>query len=387
MKVQPMRNPARIRLVVDGSMFAIQRHGGISRVFHQLLPLVVARCPSLDLAIIVPGKERSPLPSSLEKHILRLPRLNPNLRPWRFWRKAAPVLHGLIDRFVYAAQRRGVFLSTYYMPNPTRLPSVCMVYDMIYELYPDQFNAEGDELFRATKAQAIRAANVVLCISEATRRDVMRLLDIPAPRLLVMPLAAGLSADQASAGVPDVGVDMPFLLFVGRHTADYKNFDGLVDAIEKTGSERVRKCSLVVVSTADDPRHGSLVGAGTGRFLFLRHVSDDQLAWLYAHCQAFVYPSRYEGFGIPVLEALQQGAPVVCANTSSLPEVGGSVVHYFDPQIPGGLVAALGRALAEGRDPSFVRQRQNHAATYSWERAADVLCKAVLAAAHGEDSP
>jgi glycosyltransferase involved in cell wall biosynthesis len=163
-----------------------------------------------------------------------------------------------------------------------------------------------------------------------------------------------------------------------------KNLDGLVAAWARLPDGLRASHTLALVG----PRGWELdqvlapIRGSSDDVRLVGYVSDEQLAALYAGCAAFCYPSLYEGFGLPVLEAMQQGAAVVCSSTSSLPEVGGDAVAYVDPRDPDDIARTLERVLTAPAERERLSQAaRERAATFSWETTARLTRDAVLALA------
>ena len=202
---------------------------------------------------------------------------------------------------------------------------VLTVYDMIHEklgsqLGPDPWNTPE------RKRRAVEAADRVICISESTKRDLLEYYPIDPAKVAVTYLASELRHEAGDAPPPE----RPYLLFVGSR-APYKNFDLLLRSLAHA-RERYPELTLAVTGPAfrpDEQQQIAALGLGDS----VQHhglVGDAELVRLYTHCTAFVYPSQYEGFGIPPLEALQCGALPIVAPVSSLPEAVGDAGLYFD---------------------------------------------------------
>jgi alpha-1,3-rhamnosyl/mannosyltransferase len=218
----------------------------------------------------------------------------------------------------------------------------------------------------------------VITISESARADLTRLYGLPATRLAVTPLAADsrfrprpaaeVAANRARYGLPE-----RYVLYVGSNKP-HKNLPALVQAWEHVRG-REPGGALVIAGHVDrkHPELRRLLAArGLGDSVrLLPNVADADLPALYSGATVFAFPSRYEGFGLPPLEAMACGAPVLCARTSSLPEVVGDAALTYDPDSPGELAAELGRLVADPelrRDLS--RRGQRRARDYSWRRTA-----------------
>ncbi|HSR26404.1 MAG TPA: glycosyltransferase family 1 protein, partial [Candidatus Eisenbacteria bacterium] len=221
---------------------------------------------------------------------------------------------------------------------------------------------------RLTTRWAERRCPLLLTPSRSTAADLSRLHGVDERRLRVVPPGGG----EAPACPPDpeaarararaLGVDRPFVLHVGRVEAR-KNQVAALEAVE-----RVPDLLLVSVGAVMDAAMGSRLAASP-RCRRLGHLPGADLEALYAGAEALVFPSLYEGFGLPVLEAMRRGVPVVTGAVSSLPEVGGDAAVYVDdPRDPAALAAAIERARADrDRLRGLGRER---AARFTWDRTA-----------------
>ena len=240
---------------------------------------------------------------------------------------------------------------------------------------------------RLTLSGAIRRARAVIAISEATARDLCELFPRVADRVTVTPLAADerfrpdrpadeLAAIKAKYALPD-----SFVLATGT-IEPRKNLVRLIEAYRALPPELRGACGLVLAGKKGW-RYEPVVEAAE-REQGIRHlhfVPDEDLAKLYAAATVFCYPSLYEGFGLPVLEAMQSGIPVITSNVSSLPEVGGDAVRYVDPHDAGELSQALTELLTdEARRAQLRRAGLEQARRFSWERTARQTMEVLRAA-------
>jgi len=356
-----------VRLLYDHQIFDSQLFGGISRYHVELLRHLRAT-PDTTAEL-----------GAAFSNNAYLPELAPP-RPRRFFPGVRPLRKGghlswLNRRASLAALRRGAFdllHPTYYdpwfLPHLGGRPYVVTVHDMVHELFPALF-AAGDPTAGWKAAQLAGAARVI-AISENTRRDLTRLLDVAPERISVIHHA---STPLAPPGAPrPPGLPERYLLFVGQRGA-YKNFLPWLEAVAPLlAADR----ALGVVCAGGRPFHAAeratLVRLRVeGQVQHRPAVDDATLGALYQHATAFAFPSRYEGFGLPLLEAFLAGCPVVASGVSSLPEVGGDAAAWFDPvdqvsmrEVTAGVLgdAGLRRGLAER---GALRAR-----AFSWARTA-----------------
>ena len=240
--------------------------------------------------------------------------------------------------------------------------TVAVLYDVVPLVFPELYltgRMAGlpDWLYRHRLDRQRRAA-AQIAISETTRADAARLAGFDPARMTVV----ALGVDTQTFYPRDPTAIRPYLLFVGA-TDVRKNLPAVLAA--HAGLD----IDLVVVGTEGPPRD---------RVRWLGHVDDAQLSALYAGALAFVFPSLYEGFGLPLLEAMSCGTPVVTSRVSAIPEVAGDAVLYADPQE---LRPALQRIIADPALRADLRRRGlQRAAGYSWRRTAEgvlAACRAV----------
>ena len=282
--------------------------------------------------------------------------------------------------------------SPYYI-KPYLLPcsSVVTFYDLIPSLYPAYFSPTQRLIFHIAHALALRTADAAIAISEATRRDLIHYFNVDPDKISTIPLAAG---SRFHPQPPEIIVtfrrthDLPdrYILYFGSNKP-HKNLVRLIEAFSRiTDHAFTMRHSLVIAGHWDprypEPRQRAEEIGITDRVVFLGPVPDQDLPALYSGAALFVFPSLYEGFGLPPLEAMACGTPVICSNTSSFPEVVGEAAIMIDPFDVEGLAAAMGHVLGDGDLQAEMREKAlKQAAKFSWEETARQTLKVYKAVA------
>ncbi len=285
-----------------------------------------------------------------------------------------------------------LYHSTYYlMPYLPGPPTVLTVYDLIPWRYPCYFSAAQRLAFLVAHRLALRAARLVLAISEATRGDLARAFGVATEKVVVTLLAAADHFRPQPATVVDAarrqwGLPDRYILYVGSNKP-HKNLARLVEAF--ADARRLGTCAglhLVIAGRWDARYPEARIKAhqlGIAEYVaFLPDVADEMLPALYSGAELFVFPSEYEGFGLPVLEAMACGTPVICADRSSLPEVVGDAARRVDPYDVTALAAAIGELASDPQKRADLRARGlARAACFTWRRTAEQTYAAYVAAA------
>lgn len=276
-----------------------------------------------------------------------------------------------------------------YFPLLGRWPKVITVHDAIAETYPNLiFRTRSNRLFWNAKLWlAIHQADRVVTVSDYARRDVSRVFGIAAERIGIIADAADeifrppASAEEARRAVRERhGLAAPYLLYVGGF-GPHKNLGALIDSFAVIARDpRHASVSLALVGKREGDVFYSTVsdldrrieGLGlTSRVRFLGFVSDEDLVRLYQGAQTLVLPSLKEGFGLPGIEAMSCGTPVLATRESALPEVLGDAGILIDPRNPGALTAALESLLGDPqRDGRLRLAARERAGLFGWKRSA-----------------
>jgi glycosyltransferase involved in cell wall biosynthesis len=356
----PGRSPLRVEL--DGTPFMEHRRSGITRYLTELIS-AFDRDPRLGVEAVTPYRylTNAHAPSAGRKfRSLPLPRR---------WRR--PVLDRLNRRYADAGAVDLTHFPWYdaaALERARERRSATTVYDFTFEVFPELFGDVSAEL--ALKAEHLEAADVLLCISEATRQDLERFhpgLDKP---VVVTPLAVGDEFRNAQDR-PVRGLPKRYLLHVGNRV-EHKNVELLLRAF-KAIADDFPDLHLVLSGQgmATEPERLEALGI-TARTRVLR-LSDRDLPSAYRRAEAFVFPSRYEGFGLPVVEAMAAGCPTVVTDAPALLEVVGDAADVVDPDDVDALAAALERLLG---DPQLAARRRTEgrerAASFTWQRTAEL---------------
>lgn len=361
-----------MRLVLDGEIWQRQRVGGISRVYNEVLPRLCDLDPSLTVTVITDGplKQAPPDHAGITHH--SMPAYNKVLRPGRLWLGPTRRLKRATRDWWTRPDRTTVWQPTYYTP-PMEWPGrfALLVHDLIEERFPDFFDLPRHHSLRQLKQICGRKADLVLCVSKTTQQDVVEFLQVPEAKTQVVTLAASQTFRQLPQAELSLSLPLPgdpFFLYVGNRSA-YKNFEFLLRSYAAWPQRR--EIALVVVGSKFNQELAVINEMGiSDRVFSYQNVDDATLCKLYNLAQAFIYPSLHEGFGIPLLEAMACGCPIVASRIPSTLEVAGQIPFYFDPRDTDELQAALAAASEPNSRPERGRAGTAHARGYTWDQTA-----------------
>ena len=268
-----------------------------------------------------------------------------------------------------AARRRGADLihsPANIGPRRSSVPVVLTVHDLLPFRHPEWVPGPYAPVLRSLVRGAARSAARVLTVSRASGDDIERVLGVPRERVDVVPLAGGPHRVPSAAAERSAHL----LLSVGNRMP-HKNFGMLLEALAQI-PERERPQLVITGSHGDDPLAPIVEKLGLTAYVrLLGWVPDDELERLYGEASLVVFPTLFEGFGLPVLEAMARGCPVVCSDLPVLREIGGGAAVYVDPANVTGLAHSIRRLLA---DPAKLAELSDlgreRAAGFTWTAAA-----------------
>ena len=376
-----------MKILYDHQIFEQQKFGGISRYFCEVIE-GLNRFENTIVDISLKYSKNEYIGKSIfSQKINENPSAYENFIPGREfkgkWNLYAlrnkiikPVETDEVNKFLsieaLKKQDFDVFHPTYYddyfLPYMGNKPFVLTVYDMIHEIYPECFSL-ADKISEK-KRELAKVAHKIVAISECTKKDLIRFFGIPSEKITVTHLATSMDSAASHTALLPLASALPkrYILFVGARTV-YKNFYFFIN-------------SMRLLMEADPTLHIFCTGGPFNRnekIFFETHgianrvhqlaASDAELEVLYQRALAFVFPSLYEGFGIPVLEAFSNACPAVLANAGSLPEIGGDAAVYFEPKDAQSVHAAMSEVLYNaGRRAELVALGNQRLQQFSWHR-------------------
>jgi glycosyltransferase involved in cell wall biosynthesis len=311
-----------MNLLYDFQIFSMQRYGGVSRYFYEIISGLIKK-NDIEISLFLGdfineyglekyhdmySKFRGRKYRGSEK-LKRLLFLNNELRFRPFCRKLeADIYHPTYYRYYDYVKRKKYIIT---------------IHDLTHELYPSSF--KYPKLVPNLRSKQIKKADGIICVSNATKADLLKYYDVDEDKVKVIYHANSLSLPQNTAPL----FEKPYILFVGGRSG-YKNFKILLEIFKNDSS--LNSNYLLVCYGGGSFSKDELNSFGTHSDSIKWMAGDDDiLANLFRNASVFVYPSLNEGFGIPVLEAMSLGCPVLAADKSSLPEVGADAAMYFDP--------------------------------------------------------
>ena len=366
-----------MRVLFDHQIYSYQTFGGISRYFFELMnQFQTFGNAEFDLALrysdnvylkSLAGVRLHAAPAALQAgskaRFLATYLLNRRLSVRRLRAGEFDVFHP-------------TFFDRYFVSKLGKKPFVMTLMDMTPELFPELFPRTSlysrlvTSRWIDAKRDLAQRASRIIAISQNTKQDAVRLYGIEPGKIEVIHLASSMLPPSASAKWPPTA-KRRFVLFVGSRFG-YKNFDFFARAMQpvlaRDGDLRVI-CAGGGRFTADE--RGTLGTIGQIDRFEQMDVADERLAGLYATARAFVFPSRYEGFGIPILEAFACGCPCVLSNTSCFPEIAGDAASFFDLEEESSLTAAIERVLGDdGHRSRLIERGRERAKLFAWRKTA-----------------
>jgi len=349
--------PGKRRIVVDGVIFQLQaeRPLGVSRVWSNMLPRLTEMLP--DFEIVMLRRKGHPLPPIGLREV-EVP-VYPYAGPENLFDEDEAMLEKICSEM-----GAGLFLSTYYS-HARGIPNVLTLYDMI----PAMMGFDLSQPQWVAKRRAIEKASAFISISDSTRRDLARFY--PANQKPVHVAHLGVTSAFRPASPQEIAffqakykTDAPYFLLVGNRGL-YKNAVPFLEAFTRLPENK--NLQIIAIGGEAYLLPAEAPYANHCSIHFIPWLPDEELRAAYSGALALVYPSRYEGFGLPILEAMACGCPVITTKLSSIPEVAGDAALYIDPDSVSSIHEALKQILMPQVRDKLFEKGLARAKTFRWE--------------------
>jgi glycosyltransferase involved in cell wall biosynthesis len=359
------RKSKMIKIAYNYQTFTHQKYGGISRMFSEIAPLI-NQYDDFEVTVCAGLYQNKYIENHLNIKVKGIPISFPQTAT-----RLLLSLNPIFAKAVLEMDKPDIVHETYYSSVntiPKKSRTVITVLDMIHEKFADSLGYVNRN-FPELKLRAIKRADHIICISENTRKDLIEILDINPAKISTVYLSH--STLEATSNKPLI--NQPYILYVGERRALYKNFKRLLQAY---GSSRSLQNNFKLVcfgSSSFSSQEMNIIREADINASNVLHYNgaDSILANLYTHASAFIYPSLYEGFGIPPLEAMSLNCPVVCSNTSSIPEVVADAGEYFDPCDIDNIASAIEKVvLSSDRGQLLKSKGTERIKLFSWDKCA-----------------
>lgn len=362
---------------IDGNEANVEKKVGISEyVYELLLQFNKMQGGNVKFEIYLKNSPRDDLPpvgKNWHYHVFG---------PRKLWTQFALPLRLYINK-----NRPDVFFSPgHYAPRFSPLPQVISIMDLAFFHFPEYFTRKDLAQLKSWTEYSVRKADAIITISHASKDDIIKQYTIPEEKIYVVypGIKVGMNLQHSVFVMNELkakySLTDKYILFVGT-LQPRKNISRLIEAFSILSKKRAfSDIELVIVGkkgwSYEEILQAPKKFAVSDRVKFLDFVPDDDLPFLYQHAQCFVLPSLYEGFGLPVLEAMKYNCPVITSNVSSLPEAGGDAAVYIDPLSVSDIAEKLEKVLSD-RDlrNTMIERGRKQIQKFSWEKAAKETLK------------
>jgi len=380
-----------MKILYDYQIFTKQNYGGVSRYFYELMDNL--RAHKIDIEI--------PINYSKNIYIKEADFLSKPLKGYTEYKdflfglrpKGKAKIYKLLQKlnFIKNAetanqkisieclkkQNFDIFHPTYYdsyfLKHIGKKPFVLTIYDMIHETYPELFSADN-KIARQKKILA-QKADKIIAISENTKKDIIKFIGINEDKIQVIHLGSSINRQENNLKInTDLLKKLPekYILFVGNR-ASYKNFDNFSKALIPLFKINKKLNAVCAGGGEFSDKEINFFKTFNITDKFRQYsVNDSDMTLLYKNALVFVFPSLYEGFGLPILEAFNCGCPVAASNRGSLPEIAGNAAAYFNPEDISSITDAINNIIADdGTKEKMKKNGFEQLKKFSWEKTAE----------------
>ena len=347
----------------DHQAFSLQDYGGITRIFSELVTGIERKQHHAHLSVLYSNnihlKENNIAPRN-------------NFGSFPFFKRRR-VMYSINELYNIYDLRKGQFdlyHPTYYDPGMIKYsggkPVVATFHDMINEKLSGDFKElRADNNLMEQKRSLANKASHIIAVSENTKKDLVEIYGIKPEKIKVVYLGSSFASSAVSA---NTSAERPYLLYVGNRGL-YKNFLPFLKAVAPMLIREQFSFVCAGGKAFTKEETDVICELKLERYVIQESVNDKKLAQLYANAVALVFPSLYEGFGIPVLEAFACNCPVILSNISSLPEVAKDAAIYMDPYDPDSMANAVATLLSsETLRSELVQKGKIRLADFSWDK-------------------
>ena len=354
-----------MKILYDHQIFSSQKYGGISRYFYELINNFIKKGEIVKIS----------LKYSNNSYVNKIS----NFKITRFFKNfdfkgKRRVIHFINKIFSIQEMKKGDFdifhptyYDTYFLDYIGNKPYVLTIYDMTHEIFPEEFQPNDSTV--VSKRLLAEKAVKIIAISENTKKDIMRIYGFSDKKVEVVYLANSLNNKNISPGMK---LPKKYFLYVGGRYF-YKNFKNFTLATFEL-IKKDRNLKIICVGgdkfTSAEINFFDKIGIKDS-ICHYPVVNDELLSCLYSNALAFVFPSLYEGFGIPILESFSCGCPVILSDTSSFPEVAGDAGIYFNPNDIDSIIIALNTVYDDKKRESLINKGYERLKKFSWSKTAE----------------
>ncbi len=357
---------------IDGNEANVKKRVGISEYAYELLQQFRKyQISNIKYQIYLKNEPLSHMPKESENWRYR------TVKPRKLWTQIALPF----DLFVHFPRPDVFFSPTHYAPRFSPVPTVISIMDLSYIYYPYLFKQSDLYQLKNWTAYSARKASKIFTISQASKNDIIKIYNVPEHKVVVTypgikfktQMSKLKTTAQNSKVLKKYGIEGEYILFVGT-LQPRKNITRLIEAFAKIQNKNkdlrlaiVGKKGWLYKEILEAPKQYGV----EDRVKFLEFVPDEDLAVLYQNAICLVLPSLYEGFGLPIVEAMSYGCPVITSNVSSLPEAGGEAALYVNPTDSNDIASKIALLIKDEKLRKELREKgYKQAKKFSWEKTA-----------------
>ena len=361
-----------MEIFFDHKIFSLQNYGGPSRYFINLANKL-NEIETVNAKIFSPIHINYMLSGISKKNIgfaNKIPFAD-FLGKSNSFKNTIIKINNKVNNF-YIKKRRPDIIHTTYYGNDFPIDSnnlVVTVYDLIHEIFANEYTGKNNHL---PKKKILDRAKQIICISESTKKDLVKFYNISEEKITVTYLSNSLSSNNDLLDISKTKLPKKFFLYVGSRWK-YKNFNQLLYVLNYN-KKLHKEFDLITFGggklTLSEKKLIEKLGLNYNKIVQI-DGNENLLKNLYKQAEFFIYPSRYEGFGIPILESFSQQCPVICSNTSSFPEVAGDAAILFDPND----IASISKSIemiinSEDLRQKLIKKGNERLKKFSWTKCA-----------------